>query len=179
MPTLDEVYAKFGQVSEAAQLLETEIGTLLLASRVNNFVSLADNPTDNALDSPFVVDSVAARKNLDELDASTLGRLIIAFGKSHARPNQLDELGLSDALKERNRLAHRFYRQHNFRRNSDSGRGIMMQDLESMHDTILKAYKAVILISGIDLDALVAAQSEAPTTEDLPFDNRPAFHLPI
>jgi hypothetical protein len=179
MPTLDEVYAKFGEVSEAAQLLETEIGTLLLASRVNNFVSLADDPTDNTLDSPFVVDSDAARKNLDEINASTLGRLIIAFGKSHARPDQFDELGLSAALKERNRLAHHFYRQHNFRRNSDAGRAIMMQDLESMHDTILKAYKAVNLISGIDLDAMVAAQSDAPKTGDLPFDNRPAFHFPI
>lgn len=179
MPTLDEVYTKFGEVSEAAQLLETEIGTLLLASRVNDFVSLTDDPTDNTLDSPFVVDSVAARKNLDEINASTLGRLIIAFGRSHARPEQFDELGLSAALKERNRLAHHFYRQHNFRRNSDAGRVIMMQDLESMHDTILEAYKVVNLISGIDLDALVAAQPEAPKTEGLPVDDRPAFHLPI
>jgi hypothetical protein len=30
MPTLDELYAKFGQVSEAAQLLETDLGTMLL-----------------------------------------------------------------------------------------------------------------------------------------------------
>lgn len=179
MPTLDEVYAKFGEVSEAAQLLEAEIGTLLLASRVNDFVSLADDPTDDTLDSPFVVDSAAACKNLDEINASTLGRLITAFGKSNARPEQLDELGLSAALKERNRLAHHFYRQHNFRRNSDAGRRIMMQDLEFMHGTILKAYKAVSLISGIDLDALIAAQSETPKTEELPVDDQPAFHLPI
>ncbi len=142
MPTLDEVYAKFGEVSEAAQLLETEIGTLLLASRANELVSLADDPADHTLDSPFVVDSVAARKNLDEINASMLGRLTIAFG-SHARPDQFDELSLSTALKERNRLAHHFYRQHNFRRNSDAGRAIMMQDLESMHNTILNVYKAV------------------------------------
>jgi hypothetical protein len=30
MPTLDDVYRKFGEVSEAAQLLETELGTALL-----------------------------------------------------------------------------------------------------------------------------------------------------
>ena len=30
MPSLDDVYRKFGEVSEAAQLVETELGTLLL-----------------------------------------------------------------------------------------------------------------------------------------------------
>ena len=33
MATLDEVYRKFGEVSEAAQLLETELGTLLLTHK--------------------------------------------------------------------------------------------------------------------------------------------------
>jgi hypothetical protein len=33
MPTLDEVYRKFGEVAEAAQLLETELGTMLLCVR--------------------------------------------------------------------------------------------------------------------------------------------------
>ena len=179
MPTLDEVYAKFGEVSEAAQLLETEIGTLLFASRVNDVVSLADDPDDEALDSPFVIDSKTARKTLDEINASTLGKLILAFRKSGVRPAQLDELGLEAALKERNRLAHHFYRQHNFRRNSKAGRMIMMQDLEAMHDTILKAYKAINLLSGVDLDAMVAAAQPAPIKEDDAIDDRPAFHLPI
>jgi hypothetical protein len=30
MPTLDDVYRKFGEVSEAAQLVETELGSMLL-----------------------------------------------------------------------------------------------------------------------------------------------------
>jgi hypothetical protein len=30
MPTLDEIYRKFGEVAEAAQLLETELGTMQL-----------------------------------------------------------------------------------------------------------------------------------------------------
>jgi hypothetical protein len=30
MPTLDDIYRKFGEVSEAAQLVETELGTMLL-----------------------------------------------------------------------------------------------------------------------------------------------------
>lgn len=32
MPTLDEVYRKFGEVAEAAQLLETELGTIRLCA---------------------------------------------------------------------------------------------------------------------------------------------------
>ena len=30
MPTLDDVYRKFGETAEAAQLLETELGTALM-----------------------------------------------------------------------------------------------------------------------------------------------------
>jgi hypothetical protein len=31
----------------------------------------------------------------------------------------------------------------------------MLEDLESIHSTLLDAYKAVLALSGIDLDALV------------------------
>jgi hypothetical protein len=30
LPTIDDVYRKFGEASEAAQLIETELGTMLL-----------------------------------------------------------------------------------------------------------------------------------------------------
>ena len=33
LPTLDDVYRKFGEASEAAQLLETELGTLLFGEQ--------------------------------------------------------------------------------------------------------------------------------------------------
>lgn len=33
MPSLDDVYRKFGETAEAAQLIETELGTMLLAAR--------------------------------------------------------------------------------------------------------------------------------------------------
>jgi hypothetical protein len=33
VPTLDDVYRKFGETAEAAQLLETELGTKLLVRR--------------------------------------------------------------------------------------------------------------------------------------------------
>ena len=62
---------------------------------------------------------------------------------------------LSSALVERNRLSHSFYREHNFRLQAelDEGRIIMLHDLERMHKIILDAYKAVMLISGIDLES--------------------------
>ena len=70
------------------------------------------------------------------------------------------------SLKQRNRLSHSFYREHNFRRNSDEGRVLMVQDLEAMHDAIIEAYKAVMRLSGIDLDKMT----------DTPLPNG---HLPI
>ncbi|MFZ0981192.1 MAG: hypothetical protein WAN23_17455, partial [Candidatus Acidiferrales bacterium] len=73
---------------------------------------------------------------------------------------------LAKALDERNRLFHSFYRQHNFRRNSDEGRQRMLDDLESIHTTLLDAYKAVMLLSGVDLGKL--SVPELPTK-----------HLPI
>jgi hypothetical protein len=67
------------------------------------------------------------------------------------------------ALEERNRLQHSFYRQHNFRRNSDQGRAAMLRDLDQIHDAILDAYKAVMLLSGIDLEAEAAMPFSFPT----------------
>ena len=54
----------------------------------------------------------------------------------------------------RNRLSHSFYREHNFRRNSDEGRALMVQDLGAIHSALLDAYKAVLALDGIDLDSM-------------------------
>jgi hypothetical protein len=59
---------------------------------------------------------------------------------------------LANALAERNQLFHSFYRKHNFRRNSDNGRAMMLEDLDRKHETIVEAYKAVMKLAGIDLD---------------------------
>jgi hypothetical protein len=87
------------------------------------------------------------------------------------------------ALEERNRLSHHFYRQHNFRKNSNKGREIMLKDLDSIHETLMEAYKAIMLLSGIDLDALVKEQQERnrdrESTDTGTEDESPVFHLPI
>ena len=72
---------------------------------------------------------------------------------------QLDDL-FSEALKQRNRLAHSFYRQHNFKRNTDEGRDIMIQHIGTIHDVFIEAYKAALLISGIDIEKMINTGSE-------------------
>lgn len=179
MPTLDDVYRKFGETAEAAQLLETELGTKLLIRR--GVAANLHNEPNSALASDISA----------EIDRHTLGQLIKGLTKTNqtAEAAQLleTELGtnfllnlgvpanllnqpnsaidaleslLLRGLQERNRLSHSFYRQHNFRRNTDHGRALMLEDLESILDTLLEAYKAVVLLSGVDLDALVEAGVE-------------------
>ena len=149
MPTLDEVYRKFGEVSEAAQLLETELGTMLLTHKCVD-AGLLEHPN-----------SEKATAIHDLVTKQTLGKLIRSLGPIGGISEHL-ERRLSTALATRNRLTHTFYLQHNFRRNSDDGREEMLRDLEEMHDVLLDAYKAVLLLSGFDVDALVDQSGDMP-----------------
>ena len=139
MPTLDDIYLKFGFASEAAQLLETELGNMLFATGAIS-ANLLDNP-----------DSSKAADILAFVNRQTLGQLLKSLKRSTDTLEDLEAV-LTKALKERNRLTHTFYREHNFRRNSEEGRKVMLTDLESIHTAILDAYKAVMLLSGVDLD---------------------------
>ena len=144
MATLDEVYRKFGETSEAAQLLETELGTILLTIRgAEEELFFGDKPD-------------LAKEILTKIDKSTLGQLLKQLGNKIDSKEQLEDL-FSEALKQRNRLAHSFYRQHNFKRNTDEGRDIMIQDIETIHDVLIEAYKAALLISGINIEKMINA----------------------
>jgi len=139
MPALADVYWKFGYAAEAAQLFETELGNLLIEYGVIE-KDLVNRPNPSQ-----------AAELFRQIDKHTLGQLIIKLKvKNQLFANLEDEL--AKALEERNRLFHSFYRQHNFRRNSDEGRRRMLDDLESIHTTLLDAYKGVMLLSGVDLD---------------------------
>ena len=153
MPSLEDIYQKFGFASEAAQLLETELGTIL-------FVSGAIK--QNLLEKQ---DTEAATELYNNINRKTLGQLLEGVKNTDISVEHLEEL-LSRALKERNRLAHSFYRQHNFRRNSEDGRQVMLDDLEKIHEVLLEAYKAVMLLSGVDLD-------------EISISNLPTRHVPI
>ncbi len=72
MSTLNDVYRKFGEASEAAQLLETELGTLLLKKRASEGgLFLEPSPS-------------AARDLLDRINKSTLGQLLKGLSGHHA-----------------------------------------------------------------------------------------------
>jgi hypothetical protein len=153
IPTVDDVYRTFGETYEAAQILETEFGNLLFESKVIE-KKLLENPNKEQ-----------ASILLDNINRKTLGQLLKNLKNSTASISELETL-LSRALTERNRLAHSYYREHNLRINSEKGRSLMIKDLESIHKVILDAYKAVMLLSGYDLDKIV-------------IDSIPTRHLPI
>ena len=141
MPDLDDVYRKFGEVAEAAQLVETELGNILLWE---------EGMAADLLSKP---DPSLARKIHDAVNRHTTLQLLRKVKSHEVEIDNLDAL-LKEAVIERNRLFHSFYREHNFRRNSAEGCQVMLDDLEKMHDTILDAYKQLMLLSGIDLEMM-------------------------
>lgn len=118
MATRDELYAKFGITAEAAQLFETELGTMLLCAR--------------GLEHGWHVeaDPDSARKLLDDIDRSTLGRLLGSLRNCVSLDDGLTER-FAFALKAQNRLFHGFYELHNFKIQTDEGRDAMIADLDA------------------------------------------------
>ncbi len=100
---------------------------------------------------------VRAADILGSVNRHTLGQLLKSLNNHTQSLDALDVL-LVKARDERNRLSHSFYREHNFRRNSEEGRTLMLDDLEIIHSALLDAYKAVMLLNGIDLEALEGMQ---------------------
>ena len=70
MPTIEDIYCKFGFVAEACQLLETELGTLLLHEEAVD-ADLIENPN-----------SGMATDIYKKINKYTLGRLIKNTKKS-------------------------------------------------------------------------------------------------
>jgi len=130
VPSIDEVYCKFGEAAEAAQLLETQIGTLLFEHGIINSTFFIEQNIQSASDL------------MNKINRQTLGQLLKGLIKT--QPAADIEALLSNALQERNRLLHSFYRQHNFRRNTEEGRALMLADIEFIHLVLIDAYKAVM-----------------------------------
>lgn len=141
MPTLEDVFCKFGEVAECAQLLETELGTVMLCLKGAEHDLFAGDKGE------------LATEIYKRINKSTLGQLLREITKPAGFSEDL-ELLLARALADRNYLFHSYYRKHNFRKNSDEGRATMLADLERRHQTIFEAWKMVLRLSGIDLDNL-------------------------
>jgi hypothetical protein len=142
MPSLDEVHWKFGYASEAAQLLETQLGNILLEIHASEEGLFSGDRRE------------LATEILKRINRSTLGHLLT---KLKAKTDKFENAAdlFARALADRNRLAHSFYRVHNLRRNSDSGRAVMLADLEAIHATILDAYKLALAVTGFALSSVV------------------------
>ena len=110
--SLDDVYRKFGEAAEAAQLLETELGTILLFHRaVIEEVVKANQTGIEIQKDPTLAGSILAKIN-----KQTLGQVLKRIDFKSRNLQEVEELLLL-ALEARNRLSHSFYRDHNFRRN--------------------------------------------------------------
>ncbi len=128
MASREELYAKFGITAEAAQLFETELGTLLLCAR-----GLASGWH-------VVPDGESGRDLLRDIDKSTLGGLLSKL-KRHVELDEDLSARFASALAARNRLNHGFYEHHNFKIQTDEGRDVMMADLEALHDELYTAWR--------------------------------------
>ncbi len=154
MPSKNDIYRKFGEVVEAAQLLETELGTILIEQMATD-ASLFESP-----------DAIEGQTIFDQVNRQTLGAILRKLDKPTTGLDDICDL-LEQALQVRNRLNHRFYREHNFKINTDQGRTLMMQDLAEIHTVLLDAYRAVLLtVTGIDI-------------YKTGINNNPEKHLPL
>lgn len=150
MATRDELYAKFGMTAEAAQLLETELGTLLLvASGLEHGLHVKP-------------DRMKALKHLRDVDQRTLGQLLGKLKEYY----KFDEALIAQfdlALTARNRLNHGFYERHNYAIQSDEGRDAMVADLEALHQKLFEAWKVADTMTTICFEALKQAGLNVPS----------------
>ena len=127
MATRDDIYRKFGITAEAAQLLETELGTLLMACHGLKKEVWKDGKKREA------------NEIYRKIDKSTLG-MIISQVKQNVSIEENTESKLAEALRIRNKLFHSFCWSHNFKIETNEGRDEMMLDLEEMHEKLSHAY---------------------------------------
>jgi hypothetical protein len=128
MATREDVYAKFGIAAEAAQLLETALGTVLLGLQASKQGwHLSPKPEE-------------AWAFLDRVEKSTLGSLLHGVRVHATFEGDLPDVFFA-ALKTRNRLMHGFYERHATNIQTDEGRDEMLADLEEMHTKLFNAWQ--------------------------------------
>jgi hypothetical protein len=146
MASRDELYAKFGLTAEAAQLFETELGTILLAF---------EGEQQNWHLSP---DRERGAEFLETINRKTLGQLLKALSDYMDLDDEVTLL-FNDALQARNRLNHGFFEHHNFAIQTDEGRNVMIADLERLHQQLFAAWQIAQRASDVLLQRLKEAQS--------------------
>lgn len=141
MVTREDVYLGFGRLAELAQLLETELGTAILAH--------------DAIERKMYVqaDVDAAKRLLEAIEKKTLGASLSAI---RSRFNITDELSslFDRALQTRNLLMHRFFLHHGLAIETDSGRHAMLRHMDKLRPHLEIAYQAAGYLAQILLDAV-------------------------
>jgi hypothetical protein len=129
LATREQVYEKFGITAEAAQLLETELSTLMIGIR--------GLENDWHITGP---DREVGRRAVEEIDGHTLGAMLKKL-KGIVQIDDFLAAKLTSALKARNRLIHGFYERHNFKIDDEIGRDAMIADLEKLHEELFQAWQ--------------------------------------
>jgi hypothetical protein len=136
MATREELYAKFGVTAEAAQLLETDLGTIVLVVEGwKNGWHVRAEPE-------------RATEFYERLNRKTLGQLLREV-KLHIQFDDAIAEKLEIGLAARNRLNHGFYERHNFAIQTDDGRDKMIEDLESLHTQLFEAWQTSVKLVAI------------------------------
>jgi hypothetical protein len=123
----DEVYLRAGRGLQLSQLLETELGTALLA-----------------------LDALATRSHLNPnpdkyarlrgaIAKQTLGKSLAQMREKLKMQEDVEAV-LANALEARNELAHRFFPRHGLKMTEDDGRDEMLMDLERVIATLEQGY---------------------------------------
>ena len=145
MATREQVYSKFGLAAEAAQLFETDLGTMALALEGwKNQWHLAP-------------DATKAAEFYERLNRKTLGQLLDGLTR-HINFDEAGEAIFHDGLAARNQLFHGFYERHGYRIQTDEGRNKMMADLERLHTLLFDAWQAAQQVAAMLTDTLYQNQ---------------------
>ena len=115
---IKEVYARFGLAMYQAQCLEQQLALILATKYGPGPAKLSNTEFDNVLDALF---------------SRTLGQLVNGIGKL-ASLSEDEEGRLQKAVTKRNWLAHRYFSDRSIDFLSESGREMMVEELQEVSD---------------------------------------------
>lgn len=151
MASREQVYEDAGRLLELANLLETELGTALIALDALDTGSFL-NP-----------DADAYTRLVTAIDGRTLGASLRAIKKRLSITGDLEAL-FDDALEARNFMAHRLFPHYGLTLLDDGGRDNMVEHMDRLHKTIWRAYTAAQNMAAQLVSAvmLLANKGKAP-----------------
>jgi hypothetical protein len=147
MATRAELYEKFGWTAEAAQLFETDLGTIVLgAEGLRNDWHTKPDPST----------ALAFYMKIGRLTLGSLLRQTRSLVTFDDEMITIFEAG----LEARNLLTHGFFERHGDKIQTDEGRDSMIVDLESLHEKLFNAWQIAQAVSSAMLSKMSEAQSK-------------------